>query len=92
MFVRGAEMAAVLKRFPEVTRFQAVVTREHHQDQLAYQIELAAPPSLAESARLAERMADALREAIKVRGEVRFVPVGTIVEGAKRVDDRRVWT
>ena len=89
MFVRGAEIAAVMQRFPEVKRFQAVVTREKHQDQLAYDVELASPAD--GDATLAERLESALREAVKVRGEVRFVPQGTIAENAKRLDDRRVW-
>jgi phenylacetate-CoA ligase len=89
MFVRGAEIAAVLGRFPDVGRFQAVVTRDHHQDHLAYDVELAA--GLAGAPQLAEELAQALREAVKVRGEVRLVPPGTIPEGARRLDDRRVW-
>lgn len=89
MFVRGAEIAAALKGFPEVARFQAVVTRDHHQDHLAYDVELA--PGAAGGAALAERLAEALRDAVKVRGEVRLVAAGTLAEGAKRIDDRRVW-
>jgi phenylacetate-CoA ligase len=89
MFVRGAEIAAVVQRFPEVARFQAIVTRDHHQDHLSYEVELAA--GAAADPRLGERLAEALREAVKVRGEVRFVPAGTIAQGAKRLDDRRVW-
>ncbi len=89
MFVRGAEIAAVMQRFPEVVRFQAVVTRDQHQDHLEYDVELGAAG--VDEAALAARLADALREAVKVRGEIRFVPAGTIAEGAKRVDDRRVW-
>ncbi len=89
MFVRGGEIAGVLKRYPAVARFQAVVTRDHHQDHLAYDVELAAGEAAAPQ--LAEDLVQALREAVKVRGEVRFVAPGTIAEGAKRVDDRRVW-
>ena len=89
MFVRGAEIAAVMQRFPEVRRFQAVVTREKHQDQLAYDVELSSPAG--DAAALAARLADALRDAVKVRGEVRVVPAGTIPENARRLDDRRVW-
>jgi phenylacetate-CoA ligase len=66
-----------------------VVTRERHQDQLAFEVELA--PGASGGAPLAAAMADALREAIKVRGEVRFVAPGTLPEGARRIDDRRVW-
>ena len=89
MFVRGAEIAAVMQRFPEVKRYQAVVTREKHQDQLAYAVELAVPAD--DEAALAARLASALREAVKIRGDVRLVPPGSIPENAKRVDDRRVW-
>jgi phenylacetate-CoA ligase len=72
-----------------VARFQAVVTRDHHQDHLAYDVELAA--GAAADPQLTGRIADALREAVKVRGEVRVVAPGSIPEGAKRLDDRRVW-
>jgi phenylacetate-CoA ligase len=89
MFVRAAQMDAVTKRFPDVACYQAIVTREQHQDQLSYAVELVA--SVAEPADLAPRIAEALREEVKVRGEVRIVPAGTIPVGAKKIDDRRVW-
>jgi phenylacetate-CoA ligase len=89
MFIRGAEIEKALKAFPAVVRFQAVVTRDQHQDHLAYVVELAEGSS--SEAGLEGRIADALREAIKVRGEVRISPRGTLPEGAKRIDDRRTW-
>ncbi len=88
MFVRGAQVEAVAKRFPEVARVQAVVTREAHQDRLEVLAEVAAPGAAGE---LAARLAEALREEIKVRPEVRVVGAGTIPAGAKRIEDRRVW-
>ncbi|HYR53741.1 MAG TPA: AMP-binding protein [Methylomirabilota bacterium] len=89
MFIRGAEIENALKAFPVVARFQAVVTRDQHQDHLAYVLELSEGAS--PEAGLEGRIADALREAIKVRGEVRISPRGTLPEGAKRIDDRRTW-
>ena len=88
MFVRGAQVEAVAKRFPEVGRVQAIVTREAHQDRLEVVAEVAAPGP---SADLAAKLADALREEIKVRPEVRVVAAGTLPQGAKRIEDRRVW-
>ncbi len=88
MFVRGAQVEAVAKRFPEIARVQAIVTREAHQDHLEILAELAAPGSAAD---LAARLGEALREEIKVRPEVRVVAAGTIPQGAKRIEDRRVW-
>jgi len=89
MFIRGAEIEKALKAFPAVARFQAVVTREQHQDHLAYVLELAEAASADDA--LLSSIADALRETVKVRGEVRVAPPGTIPQGAKRIDDRRTW-
>ncbi|HEX9050708.1 MAG TPA: AMP-binding protein [Anaeromyxobacter sp.] len=88
MFVRGAQVEAVAKRFPEIARVQAIVTREAHQDRLDVVAEVAAPGSAPD---LAARLGEALREEIKVRPEVRIVAAGTIPAGAKRIEDRRVW-
>jgi phenylacetate-CoA ligase len=87
MFVRGAQVEAVAKRFPEVRRVQAVVTRDGHHDRLEVLAEVADPGA----APLAASLAEALREELKVRAEVRLVQEGTIPAGAKRLDDRRVW-
>ena len=89
MFVRGAQIEAVAKRFPEVARVQAVVTREGHQDRLEVVAEVAAPGAAGD---LAARLAEALREELKVRARgPRSSPPGRIPPAAKRIDDRRVW-
>jgi len=87
LFVRDSQIAEVVKRFPEVGAWQAVVTREAHLDQLEYRVEL----GTAAHGSLAERLGEALREEVKVRGEVTVVASGTLPAGAKRIDDRRVW-
>ena len=83
MFVRASEIEQVMKQFAAVARFQAVVTRDHHQDHLEYVLEVA--PGAAVDVAL---VAEALRDAVKVRGEVR---TGPVPENARRIDDRRVW-
>jgi phenylacetate-CoA ligase len=88
MFVRASQMEEVVKGFPQVTRWQAVVTRAAHQDHLHYLVELAAEAPVAG---LADRLAEALREQLHVRGDVEIVPAGTIPAGARKIDDRRVW-
>lgn len=88
MFVRGAQVEAVAKRFAEIAKVQALVTREGHQDKLEIVAEVADP---AGGGDLAHRFAEALREEIKVRPEVRLAPPGTIAPNAKRLEDRRVW-
>ena len=88
MFIRGAQIDGVMKTFPEVARYQAIVTREQHQDQLRYVIELTQEAS---SDGLAEKLAAALVAQVKVRAEVDIVAVDSIAQGAKKIDDRRVW-
>jgi phenylacetate-CoA ligase len=65
------------------------VTREEHQDRIVYLVELASGAS--PDAGLLERIAESLRDAVKVRGEVQVAPPGAIADGAKKIDDRRVW-
>ena len=88
MFIRGTQIDGVMKTFPEVARYQALVTREQHQDQLAYVVELAEGAS---GVGLAARLAEALKDQVKVRGDVEIAAAGTIAQGAKKIDDRRVW-
>ncbi|HZR10325.1 MAG TPA: AMP-binding protein [Myxococcales bacterium] len=83
MFIRGAEIEKALKAFPGVVGFQAVITRDHHQDHLEYVLEVATGAAVDVAL-----VADALRDAVKVRGEVR---TGDVAKNAKRIDDRRVW-
>ena len=92
MFVHAGQMAEVVKGFPEVARCQAVVTRVAHLDHLHYLVEVAEGEARGGSAAgLAERLAAALHEQLKVRGDVEIVPPGTIPAAARRIDDRRVW-
>jgi phenylacetate-CoA ligase len=88
MFVRGAQLEAAAKRFPEVSRVQGVVTREAHQDRFEVVVEVADPAAAGD---LAARIAEAVRDELKVRCEVRAVAAGTLPATAKRIDDRRVW-
>jgi phenylacetate-CoA ligase len=65
-----------------------VVTRDAHQDALLLQVELA-PGTGADQASGA--LVDAIRDVMKLRGEVRVVAPGTIPTGARKIDDRRTW-
>jgi phenylacetate-CoA ligase len=89
LFVRGAQIEEVMKTFPAVARFQAIVTRDEQKDSLRYLVELA--PEVGADSGLTERLGKALDALIKVRGQVEITPPGTIAQGTKRIDDRRVW-
>jgi phenylacetate-CoA ligase len=87
MFVHPRQVDEVLARFPSIARGRAVVTREAHQDALTLEVELAPGADAVATAGLVE----AIRDVLKLRGEVRVVPAGTVPDGAKKVDDRRKW-
>ena len=89
MFIRGSQLEEVFKRFPEVASFQAIVAREEHLDRLTYLVELGA--QVGEPAAWKAQVAEALKDAVKVRGEVQIVAAGAIAPGSKKVVDRRVW-
>jgi phenylacetate-CoA ligase len=87
MFIHPRQVDELLARFPAVARGQVIVTREEHQDALTLAVELAGPVGPDPPA----GMVDAIREVMRLRGEVRVVPPGTIPEGAKKIVDRREW-
>lgn len=88
MFVHPRQVDEVVGRASEVARAQAVVGREGHQDTLTLRVELAAGTD-ADAAR--RSLEAAIRDVMKLRGEVLVVPAGTIPDGAKKISDERKW-
>ncbi|MBI1894245.1 MAG: AMP-binding protein [Candidatus Rokubacteria bacterium] len=89
MFIHPRQADEVVARFREVARYQVVVTRTGHQDQMTFQVELGEEGVA--SPELIGRLESAIREVMKVRGEAVIVPGGTIPEGAKKIADQRKW-
>jgi phenylacetate-CoA ligase len=87
MFIHPRQADEVVARFPAVMRYQVVVTREDHQDVLTFYVESAQGSEAA----VVQAMPEAIREVMKVRGEVQVVSAGSIADGAKKIDDRRRW-
>lgn len=88
MFIHPRQVDQVAGRMAAVTRSQVVVTRRGHEDVLTLRIELA--PG-ADAAATSGGLVPAIREVMKLRGEVEVAPPGTIPEGGKRIDDQRTW-
>jgi phenylacetate-CoA ligase len=88
MFVHPRQVDETVARVPGVSRAQAVVTREGHEDVLTLRAELAGGTDPAAASRA---LTTALREVLKLRAAVEVVAPGTIPEGAKRVSDERTW-
>jgi len=86
MFVHPGQIAAVVKRFPQVQRARLVVSGEMANDQMLLQVE-----TLETAAGLAEQIADQLREVTKLRGEVQMLPPGSLPNDGKVIEDARSY-
>lgn len=88
MFLHPRQVADFMTRFPEVTRWQAVITREEHKDHLALHV---VPGSEVDSASLTASLAQAAREAIKFHLEVKTVSEESLPAGSPPIRDDRTW-
>jgi phenylacetate-CoA ligase len=86
MFVHPSQVADVLKRHPEVKKARLVVDNESGQDRMTLLAELAVGSPDLENA-----MVGSLRDLTKLRGEVRFVPPGTLANDGKVIEDVRKY-
>jgi len=85
MFVHPHQVTELLKRFPEVTRGRIVVSGEPGEDSMTLEVEAVG------GAELAARLQSAIKDVMKLRGEVRIVPYGFIAPGAKIIEDHRKY-
>ena len=86
MFVHPGQVAEVLKRFPELGKARLVVSGEMANDQMVLQVETASP-----SPELAQRVAEALRDVTKLRGEVQCVAPASLPNDGKVIEDARSY-
>ena len=85
MFVHPGQVAEILKRFPEVKKARLVVSGEMADDQLKLLVESAAAEALS------ARVAEALRDVTKLRGEVEVVATGSLPNDGKVIEDARSY-
>src|SRR5690606_37415890 len=87
LFVHPAQVAQVVARHPEIVRARLVVEGAVGRDAMSLQIEVEAA-----SGRLAEQVANTVREVTKLRAAVECVPPGTLPNDGKVIDDVRDYT
>ncbi len=85
MFLHPRQLRDVISRFPEISRWQAVVTRAEHRDFLSIYV------AANESADLKKSVAAAIREGLKFQAEIHFVPESQIPPDAPPIKDERTW-
>lgn len=86
MFVHPGQVAEIARRFPEVRKARLVVTGEMANDLMTLHVEAEGAPD-----GLAERLAQAVRDVTKLRGEVRLVAPGSLPSDGKVIEDARSY-
>ena len=89
VFIHPGHADEVARRYPTIAAYRVVVTRERDQDVMTFQVEL--KEEGIDREKLKEDLQNTVRDVMKVRGDVEFVPQGTIPEGAKKIEDKRTW-
>ena len=84
MFVHPSQVAEIVRRFPEVTKARLVVSGEMASDRMTLQVEVAGTPE-----GLDARVADAVRDVTKLRGEVALCAPGSLPNDGKVIEDAR---
>ena len=85
MFVHPGQVAEVTKRFPAIKRARLVVSGEMANDQLTLKVETL------ETAGLAEKISEALRDVTKLRADIALVEVGSLPNDGKVIEDARSY-
>ena len=89
LFIHPGQVDEVASRYPQIARYQVVLERKEHKDEMIFRIQL--KQGVASTQTLKEEIERSVRDVMKVRGVVEFVPEGTLPDGAKKIDDRRTW-
>jgi phenylacetate-CoA ligase len=87
IFLHAHDLDRAVARHAEITRYQAVVTRTDHQDELTLRVELAGSAG----GDLASAVAHSVREFTRLRANVEVVPPGTLRPDDKKLVDQRKW-
>jgi len=88
MFLHPRQVADFMSRFEQVTRWQAVITREEHKDFLALHV-VTSPGT--DEADLMVKLAQAARDAIKFHLEVKSVTEKDLPPDSPPIRDERTW-
>lgn len=88
MFLHPHQLAGLMDRFPEVDRWQAVVSRRAHKDYLTLRV---IPKSATEGATLAGRLVEGAKESLRLTSNVEIVSPEALPQDADPIQDTRTW-
>jgi phenylacetate-CoA ligase len=89
VFIRPSQTDHLMGQYPEVANYRVVIAREKKGDEMTFYIEL--ENEHIDREKLKSHLTAAMKEALKLRGKVEFIPKGSIPEGTKTIEGRRNW-
>ena len=87
MFLHPRQLRQLMAGFPEVYRWQALITRQEHKDYLTLRVCLSSPTDPA----WPDRLAQAAQAAIKFHPQVEIVSEEALPATAPPIEDSRTW-
>ena len=88
-FIHPWQADEVISRYPDVFKYQVVVTRENHKDVMTFVVEL--KEEIAQPDILKGRIERDIKDMLTIKGVAQIVPRGTIPDHHKKIEDRRSW-
>lgn len=89
MFIHASQVEEALSEFPQLSKFQVVVTRSGIRDELILRVEL---QEEVDREKLLKEVRARVKDICQVKADtIDFISRGTLREGYKRIDDRRSW-
>ncbi|MDB5859005.1 MAG: phenylacetate-coenzyme ligase (Phenylacetyl-CoA ligase)-like protein [Ramlibacter sp.] len=86
MFVHPGQVADITRRFPEIVKARLVVSGEMANDVMTLKVEATAAPQ-----GLDARIAEAIRDVTKLRGDVQLLQPGALPNDGKVIEDARSY-
>ena len=86
LFVHPSQVAAIVKRHPEIVRSRLVVDNDEGADRMTLHVEV--PSHLSSNA---DAIVGSIRDVTKLRGEIVFHAPGELPNDGKVIDDRRKY-
>jgi phenylacetate-CoA ligase len=88
-FIHPWQADEVISRYPEVFKYQVVITRENYKDVMTFLVEL--NEEISRPAILSGRIERDIKDILTIKGVVQIVPRGTIPDLHKKIEDKRTW-
>lgn len=88
LFLHPHQLAGLMSSFPQVDRWQAVISRREHKDYLTIRL---TPKSSAQDATLVDRIIASAKDSLRLTINVEMVTPDSLPEDAQPIQDTRTW-